>query len=94
VCALVDFEDRMRVRYADCRNTRHYKTKSRICILERTFRMESKIDSSDEEANLLIDKNAAIRILSDPLDHKSKHFWTIKKETTVQSNNSRLAASN
>lgn len=74
VCALVDFEDRMRVRYDDCRNTRNLKTKSRNWILKRTFRMESKIDSSDEEANFLIDKNAAMRILSDPLDHKSKHF--------------------
>jgi len=40
--------------------------------------MESKIDSSDEEANFLIDKKAAMRILSDPLDHKSKDFWTKK----------------
>lgn len=56
--------------------------------------MESKIDSSDEEANLLIDKNAAMRILSDPLDHKSKHFWRIKEETKVQSNNPRIATSN
>jgi hypothetical protein len=56
--------------------------------------MESRIDSSDEEANFLIDRNAAMRILSDPLDHKSKHFWTIKEETKVQSNNSRLATSN
>jgi len=46
--------------------------------------MESKIDSSDDEANFLIDRNAAMRILSDPLDHKSKHFWTIKGETKVQ----------
>jgi len=46
--------------------------------------MESKIDSSDDEANFLIDKNAAMRILSDPLDHKSKHFCIIKRERKVQ----------
>ena len=45
--------------------------------------MESKIDSSDEDANLLIDKNAAIRILSDPLDHRSKHFWTRQRFRAV-----------
>ena len=33
------------------------------------------IDSSDEEASFLTERNAAIRMLSLPLDHKLRHFW-------------------
>ena len=40
-----------------------------------TLRMISMIDSSDEEASFLTERNAAIRMLSLPLDHKLRHFW-------------------
>jgi hypothetical protein len=44
-----------------------------------TFRMESMTDSSAEAASLRIERKAAIRMLSEPLDHKSRHFWFLRK---------------
>ncbi len=40
-----------------------------------TFRIESMIDSSVDAASLRIDKKAAIRMVSEPLDHRYKHFY-------------------
>lgn len=43
-----------------------------------TFRIESMIDSSVEAASFRIDRKAAIRMLSEPLDHRSRHFYCKK----------------
>ena len=74
VWALVDLEDRIKVRYVDYQdyqfiapNVNHQRGP--------TLRMISMIDSSDEEASFLTERNAAIRMLSLPLDHKLRHFW-------------------
>lgn len=72
VWALVDFELRISIIYVDCEKIRKLW---RIELGKRyTLRTVSMMDSSLEPANFRIDKKAAIRILSEPVDHRSKHF--------------------
>lgn len=74
VWALVALEDRIKVRYVDYQN---YQFSAPNVNHQRglTLRMVSMIESSDEEASFLTERNAAIRMLSLPLDHKLRHFW-------------------
>jgi hypothetical protein len=74
VWALVDLEDRIKVRYVDYQDNQFFVLNVNH---QRglTLRIISMIDSSDEEASFLTERNAAIRMLSLPLDHKLRHFW-------------------
>ena len=74
VWALVDLEDRINVRYVDYQDYLFFAPNANQ--RDPTLRMISMIDSSDEEASFLTERNAAIRMLSLPLDHKLRHFCT------------------
>ena len=75
--ALVDLEDRIKVRYVDYQDHQLFAPNNDY-QRKPTLRMISMMDSSDEEASFLTERNAAIRILSLPLDHKLRHFWQLK----------------
>jgi len=62
----------MRVKYVDCKEMM-LDVSSRLQF-RRTLRILSNIASSDEAASLRIERKDAIRMLSAPLDQKSRHF--------------------
>jgi hypothetical protein len=51
-----------------------------------TFRIVSMTDSSAEAASLRIERKAAIRMLSEPLDHKSRHFFFLRIKMRISIN--------
>lgn len=78
VWTLVDLEDRIKVRYVDYHQDYQFFVPDVNHQRTPTLRMISMIDSSDEDASFLTERNAAILMLSLPLDHKLRHFWQHK----------------
>lgn len=53
-----------------------------LIVLVRTLRARSTREPSVAEARCRTDRNAAIRTLSSPLDHRSRHVYISKKRTS------------